>query len=146
MTSDSATDAFRISKKAVRNTARAFGALVVLAAIVVAVILIIGSVSGGNSLPSTVDTKTYQAVFLSNGQVFFGKLSAGSSDYYELRHVYVLLSSVTSKGQPGAQTLVKLTREIHNPTDFMLINQRQVLYIENLDPAGKAAKLLRASG
>jgi hypothetical protein len=85
-------------------------------------------------------------VFLSNGQIFFGKLSSGNDTYDYLRHVYLLQSSVTSRGSSGTQQLIKLTKEIHGPEDLMMIDRSQILYIENLDPRGQAAKLISASG
>ncbi|GAC1320269.1 MAG: hypothetical protein NVS2B16_08440 [Chloroflexota bacterium] len=142
MTSQTPSDTFSIPKKTIRGIARAVGAIVVLGALIVLGGLAVHSATTQESLPTSIDSKTYQAVFLSNGQVFFGRLSQGAAGYYELRHVYFLQSSVTSRGRPGAQTLIKLTKEIQTPEDLILINRNQVEYVENLDPAGRAAKLL----
>jgi hypothetical protein len=60
--------------------------------------------------------------------------------------VYLLQSSVTARGRPAAQQLIKLTKEIHGPQDLMIIDRSQILYIENLDPRGQAAKLISSSG
>jgi hypothetical protein len=141
----SSTDAISIPKSALRSAGFAVGAVIVLVILVVLAIAAYRAVSGPG-LPSAVNSNDYQAVFLTNGQVFFGKLSAGDGGDYYLRHVYLLLSAVTSKGSPGRQTLVKITREIHTPEDLMIIERRQVLYVENLNPSGRAAKLLASSG
>lgn len=145
MARETGSDAISVPKSAIRTTLLAIGAVIVLALLIFLGTAVVRSVSG-SSLPSSVDGKAYQAVFLSNGQIFFGKLTAGNDAYYELRHVYLLQSSVTSRGRPAAQQLIKLTKEIHGPQDLMIIDRSQILYIENLDPRGQAAKLLNNGG
>jgi hypothetical protein len=145
MVHEAGSDAISVPKSAIRTVLLALGAVVMLAVLVLLVTTVVKSVSG-SSFPSSVDGNTYQAVFLSNGQIFFGKLSSGNDTYYELRHVYLLQSSVTARGRPAAQQLIKLTKEIHGPQDLMIIDRSQILYIENLDPRGQAAKLISSSG
>jgi hypothetical protein len=78
----------------------------------------------------------YQAVFLTNGQVYFGKLYREKSQYAILREVYYL--QVQQQLQPGEQTptaninLVKLGAELHGPTDEMRINRDHILFVEDL--------------
>lgn len=78
----------------------------------------------------------YQAVFLSNGQVYFGKLYREKSSYVILREVYYL--QVMQQLQPGQTdataniNLVKLGAELHGPTDEMRINRDHILFVENL--------------
>jgi hypothetical protein len=145
MARDTGSDAISVPKSAIRTALLSIGAIIVLAILIFLGTAVVKSISG-SSLPSTVDTNTYQAVFLSNGQIFFGKLSSGNDSYDYLRHVYLLQSSVTSRGHPGAQQLIKLTKEIHGPQDLLIIDRSQILYIENLDPRGQAAKLISTSG
>lgn len=145
MARETGSDAISVPKSAIRTALLAIGAVIVLAVLIFLGTALVKSVAG-SSLPSSVDGKTYQAVFLSNGQIFFGKLTSGNDTYYELRHVYLLQSSVTSRGRPGAQQLIKLTKEIHGPQDLLMIDRSQILYIENLNPSGQAAKLITSSG
>ncbi|MBI4033923.1 MAG: hypothetical protein HY378_00025 [Candidatus Brennerbacteria bacterium] len=80
----------------------------------------------------------YQAVFLTNGQVYFGKLYKERNRYPVLREVYYL--QVTQPPQPlqEGQTppqninLVKLGGELHGPQDEMRISRDQILFIEDL--------------
>lgn len=80
----------------------------------------------------------YQAVFLTNGQVYFGKLYAEASQYPTLREVFYL--QVTQAPQPippGVEqptniNIVKLGGELHGPSDEMRINRDHVLFIEDL--------------
>lgn len=79
----------------------------------------------------------YQAVFLSNNQVYFGKLSRESSSYPVLRDIYYLrITTQLQPTNPNAQqqqvNLVKLGNELHGPEDEMRINRNHILFIEDL--------------
>lgn len=88
----------------------------------------------------------YQAVFLNNGQVYFGNIRALNGKYVDLADVYYLTQNTTANasGQQqasGDYTLVKLgCQQIHSPLDRMLINRDQVTFWENLKTDGKVAK------
>lgn len=91
---------------------------------------------------------TYQAVFLTNNQVYFGRLSNADSQYPVLRDIYYL--QVTQALQPKDQNaspqtninLVKLGAEIHGPTDEMRINRDQILFVEDLKPDSQVTKAI----
>lgn len=140
-----AGEGITISRGAIRRTGYTFLALLVLAVLIVAVIAIANAVGGSGSLPSSVNTSEYQGVFLTNGEVYFGKLST-SGDFYELRHVYRLAAQPATRTQPAKRSLVKLISDIQGPEDVLLISRSQVLYIENLTPNGSAAKLMNRGG
>lgn len=94
----------------------------------------------------------YQAVFLTNGQVYFGKLSHPDDDYVKLTDIFYLqVNQPLQSGQtPAAQqaqpqlSLVKLGNELHGPTDEMSISRAQVLFLEDLKPDGKVAQAIAA--
>jgi hypothetical protein len=96
------------------------------------------SMSGGVSYAPSMMSNTYQAVFLNNGQVYFGHLSMQNSQFPELRSVYYL--QVTQPPQPlkPGETpptninLVKLGGELHGPTDEMRIKKDSILFVEDL--------------
>jgi hypothetical protein len=76
-----------------------------------------------------IDRGAYQAVFLSGGQVFFGRLEAQGDDYFLLYDVFY----VSAPSEPGAQPqLIKRGTELQGPREPMILPARQVLYIENL--------------
>ncbi|MEZ4180419.1 MAG: hypothetical protein R3B41_02830 [Candidatus Doudnabacteria bacterium] len=94
----------------------------------------------------------YQAVFLSNGQVYFGKLSDVSATYATLKDIYYL--QVTTPPLQGSQTesqsqqqqqlsLVKLGEELHGPVDEMKINRSQILFFEDLKEEGQVMQAIR---
>jgi hypothetical protein len=145
MSSDGNTsaEALVIPKRALRTIGLAILSVVALVLLIILGITAYRAVAG-NGLPSSVDTSTYQAVFLTNGQVYFGSLHTDGSDYYQLTHVYLLQSGVASKGKTSPPTLIKLTTEIHSPQDELVVDRRQVLYIENLARGGRAYKIVQA--
>jgi hypothetical protein len=84
----------------------------------------------------------YQAVFLDNGQVFFGKLSGTSSPFLTLRDVYYVKTVVEKDKKRAAHVLIKRGSEWHNP-DFMRINIRHVVVIEPVGANSRVAQLIR---
>lgn len=100
------------------------------------------------STASLVDQATYQAVFSTNGQVYFGKLSQPEGDYLLLENVYYVQpkSSGDDTKQSNDLELIKLgSNEVYGPRDEMVFVRDQVLYYENLDPDGKVSNLIRDS-
>lgn len=108
---------------------------------------------------AAVKSKQYQAVFLTNGQVYFGKLTQSDSSYVKLTDIYYLQvqQTVQPKDSSAAATaaanqqvsLAKLGGELHGPEDVMYVSRAQVLFWENLTTAGKVSKAIadyKASG
>jgi len=88
--------------------------------------------------------ETYQAVFLSNGQVYFGTLSGRESQYPTLTNTYYLQAG--QQLQPSTPTpnfsLVKLGGELHGPTDTMRINRDHIVFIEDLKSDSQVVALI----
>jgi hypothetical protein len=87
-------------------------------------------------------TSEYQAVFLDNGQVFFGKLSDSSSSFLTLRDVFYVQTLVERDKKETSNLLVKRGSEWHNP-DFMRINLKHVVVIEPVGRDSRVAQLIR---
>jgi hypothetical protein len=102
-----------------------------------------------------INTKEYQSVFLTNGQVYFGKITAVTSTYIKLTDIYYL--QVQQSVQPSTSSasnstsatssnsnaqLVKLGNELHGPEDEMQIYRPQILFWENLKPSGKVTQAI----
>lgn len=129
------------------------------ALVVVVAIIVIATVAAAGfyykaSAPTAIDNKKYQAVFFTNGQVYFGKLSPLNNDYMTLSDVYYLQSedSTAANGSENPQNaaadqssmkLVKLGKEIHGPEDQMVISKDQVIFYENLKDDGKVASTIK---
>ena len=84
----------------------------------------------------------YQAVFLDNGQAFFGKVSDTGSPYLMLREVYYVQTLVEQDKKTTANILIKRGSEWHNP-EFMRINSRHVVVIEPVGADSRVAQLIR---
>ena len=131
-------------KTIVKYIVAAIGVGVVIALIAWLVITAMSSKATG------IDTGKYQAVFFTNGQVYFGKLEHFSSGYLRLTDVYYLQTQASgdddsanpqqAASEQQSTTLIKLGEEIHGPEDAMVISEQQVLFYENLKNDSKVAQ------
>ncbi len=104
----------------------------------------------GTSTGSAVKGKQYQALFLTNGQVYFGHMQSVDGSYVKLKDIYYL--QVQQQVQPDANknsnqqpqvSLAKLGGELHGPEDIMYVSRDQVLFWENLKNDGKVASAIK---
>lgn len=95
------------------------------------------------------NTEKYQAIFLSNGQVYFGKVINANNRMLMLNDIYYLRA--TQALQSGDQdfgnnaddfSLIKLGNEIHGPEDNMNINLEHILFVENLKDDSKVVEAI----
>lgn len=120
--------------------------VVILFGIATLLVLIALSISrsGGSKEYSMVQEDKYQAVFLNNGQVYFGNVTDISGDYLKLNNVFYLTQNSTDATTAAANsdyTLIKLgCQQIHYPFDQMVVNRAQVTFWENLSDDGKVAQ------
>lgn len=123
---------------------------------VVAVLGVAGIVLAGlflykGSASASIDGSKYQAVFLTSGQVYFGKLKNFGSTYASLTDVFYIqaTSAEGSENPQNASTdvtdlqLIKLGSEVHGPEDEMLIGREQILFVENLKADGKVSSSIK---
>jgi hypothetical protein len=135
----------------------------VILAVVVIVLVVLGVLfrdklfnKGGDAATDSGRSSGYQAVFLTNGQVYFGKLSGPAGQYATLEDIYYLQvtqpplqgsqSQAAAQQQPQAQpqlSLVKLGQELHGPVDSMQINRDQILFFEDIKENGKVMEAIR---
>lgn len=110
----------------------------------------------------------YQAVFLTNGQVYFGKLAGFPGPAPVLSDVFYLRTDLTpaptkapepkrdpktgqiiptpppAGGPAGPSfTLVKLGEEVHGPTDELRLNTDQILFVEDLRAESQLVAAIR---
>ncbi len=124
----------------------------VSALLVVAILTFAGLFIYQSSMGASIDGDKYQAVFLTNGQVYFGKLQALSGGYMKLTDIFYLQSKNSSSEnniQKSESTstdvqLVKLGNEIHGPKDEMIVSKDQILFFENIKKDGKVAQSISA--
>lgn len=120
----------------------------------------------------TVPDDAYQAVFLSNGQVYFGHLGQLNKSFWQLSDVYYVQEQlangptteqdgaeqqVTEEGQdenaatgdsaPADQqsqfSVIRLGNELHQPTNQLVINKEHILFWENIQPDSRILKAIQ---
>jgi len=79
------------------------------------------------SAAEVIDRNAYQAVFLTNGSTYFGRLQEQGGDWFLLSDVFYLNVSE----QSGTQ-LIKRGNEPQGPREPMIIPRSQILFIENM--------------
>lgn len=84
----------------------------------------------------------YQAVFLDNGQVYFGKLESTREDFVTLTDVFYLQAGSSMIDQTANLALTKLGNEAHGPEDKMEINVDHVLFIEDMKADSKVVQAI----
>jgi len=96
----------------------------------------------------------WQAVFLTNGQVYFGTIVKDTNDELVINNIYYLqvtqplqrsADEADSTNQQNELALVKLGNELHGPTDAMRINKDHILFIENLKNDSKVVQAIEQS-
>ena len=93
----------------------------------------------------------WQAVFLTNGQVYFGQVKKQNKVELVLKEIYYLQVTrplqQTAEGEEqanpqGELSLVKLGNELHGPTDAMIVNRDHVLFVEDLKADSNVAQAI----
>src|SRR3989344_1871547 len=120
------------------NAKKFFVVILLVVAVVIIVTVALRTNTFGNFFISGItpgaEASGYQAVFLTNNQVYFGKLSSQNAQFPVLREIYYLQVNNTDGAQIRAEdvNLVKLVSELHGPEDEMRINRDNILLIEDL--------------
>jgi len=135
--------------------------LIIIIAVVFALLYVISlktnwnvlSLSKAPIVPGAEPAKAsdWQAVFLTNGQVYFGKLKNANNTYPTLEDIYYLqvqntpIQPAKAGGEGGevqaAETsqqqliLVKFGTELHRPMDKMYLNKDHIMFFEDLSAA-----------
>ena len=104
----------------------------------------------------------WQAVFLVNGQIYFGHLSPFGVKYFVLKDAYYIQSSRVPAPAPQAEgaapaetqqepqfetrnELVKVTGDVHGPENAMFIPREQILFWQNLRSDSSIAQTVTAA-
>ncbi len=112
--------------------------VMILVIVTLFVVFLVGALSYYRHEYKLINYKSdYQAVFLNNGQVYFGKIVKENDDTIILKDVYYLkikqdLQDSENKSDDSNLSLVKLGKEIHGPSNTMYIIRSNVLFTEEL--------------
>jgi len=86
----------------------------------------------------------YQAVFLANGQTYFGRYYDRIGAYAKIEDVYYLQQTQAANPDQAPDTrLVRRGRELHSPTSRMLVPKSAILFVEDLSPSSPIAQFMK---
>ncbi|HZS52935.1 MAG TPA: hypothetical protein VFA65_00925 [Bryobacteraceae bacterium] len=83
----------------------------------------------------------YQAVLLSNGGVFYGKLEGYGTPHPVLMQVYYVVTNTNAETKQTSNVLVKRGKELHSP-DRMYLNPNQIVFVETVGTGSRVAQLI----
>ena len=86
----------------------------------------------------------YQAVFLANGQTYFGRYYDRIGAYAKIEDVYYIQQvQASATEQPSDARLVRRGAELHSPESRMLVPKTAILFVEDLKSDSPIAQFMR---
>jgi hypothetical protein len=128
------------------NALRRIFIMLVVLVILILVVLVVRAqllrpgigLSLGPSVSEVIDRNAYQAVFLTNGSTYFGKLEPQGDQWFLLSDVFYI-----STADPSGTQLIKRGSEPQGPKEPMIIPKDQILFIENLRDDGDVVSVIK---
>lgn len=79
-----------------------------------------------------------QAVFLTNGQVYFGFIENPNRQIVKVTDIYYLKSDeIAQNAKDKKISLIKMGSELHGPLNYLSVNRDQILFYEDLKSDSK---------
>lgn len=95
------------------------------------------------TLPS-LGRAEYQAVFLTNGQTYFGRYYDRIGAYAKIEDVYYLQQTqATSPDQAPDTKLIRRGKELHAPASLMLVPKTAILFVEDLTSSSPITQFMK---
>lgn len=117
-----------------------------LAVALVAFVLVFALVRWWDFALPTFGAAKYQAVFLSNGQTYFGRYIDRIGPYVKIEGAYYILQTPTATeeqpNQPPESKLIRRGNELHQPLPYVLIPKTAILFIEDLRSDSAVAQFI----
>ena len=89
----------------------------------------------------------YQAVFLANGQTYFGHLRDRIGPYVKIEDAYYIQSVPNADpDKPADSKFVRRGTELHKPEPWILIPRSALLFVEDLRPESPVAQFMDKGG
>lgn len=120
---------------------RGLRSAIILCAVIIAIAILAATWLSHRSGAVSFD-KPYQAVLLSNGQVYYGRLEGYGTSQPVLREVYYIQVQTNPETKQQTNILLKRGKEWHSP-DRMYINPNQIILVEPVGTDSKVADLIR---
>ncbi|MBI4938621.1 MAG: hypothetical protein HY846_10510 [Nitrosomonadales bacterium] len=102
-------------------------------------LLLAGCASSGSSHKFTTE---YQAVFMDNGHMFFGKLEQAGCDYPLLRNAFTVQNQADPATKEIKSALVRRGVELHGP-DYTVLNAKHIVAIEPVAGNSRVAQIIK---
>jgi hypothetical protein len=94
----------------------------------------------------------YQAVYLSSGKIYFGKLQNTGGDYLTLTQAFTtqdLTAPATQNSKQQIQqtqtAITKLSQQVYGPDDTIALSSKQVLFWQNLRDDSKVVQAIKSA-
>ena len=115
-----------------------------LAAALVAASLAFGYVQWWDLVIPRPGAQPYQAVFLANGQAYFGRYHDRLGPYAKLEGPYYLQQGTPAEQGAAAPEprLVRRGSELHRPETRVLIQKSAILFVEDLQTGSPIARFI----
>ena len=85
----------------------------------------------------------YQAIFMTNGQTYFGRYYDRIGAYAKIEDVYYLQQIQGTDPDAAAETkIVRRGNELHGPAPRMLVPKSAILFVEDLTNASPIAQFM----
>ncbi len=115
--------------------------VIIVIAVVVAIVGATWFALAHRSGPKVTLTTQYQAVLLTTGQVYFGKLEGLGNPFPVLREAFYVQSRTDPETKAVTNILVKRGKEWHAP-DYMILNTNMIVLVEPVNPSSRVAQLI----
>ena len=85
----------------------------------------------------------YQAVFLANGQTYFGRYLDRLGPYVKVENAFYIATQPTAEeGQTPESRIIRRGSELHQPLPFVLIPKTAILFVEDLRQDSQVAQFM----
>ena len=85
----------------------------------------------------------YQAVFLANGQTYFGHYLDRLGPYVKVENAFYIAQQPTAEeGQTPESRIIRRGSELHQPLPFVLIPKSAILFVEDLRQDSQVAQFM----
>jgi len=85
----------------------------------------------------------YQAVFLANGQTYFGHYIDRLGPYVKVENAFYIQQAPTAEeGQTPESRIIRRGSELHQPLPFVLIPKTAILFVEDLRQDSQVGKFM----
>lgn len=116
--------------------------LATLGLVVAALIVAIGALrgtgadgagqGGAAALEAGIKADRYQAVYLDNERVYFGKLRAVEGQWFVLRDAFFIRTTKAADGKQAGSEVARITEEVADPQQDLLLPADSIDMVQNL--------------